>query len=149
MEATLPLTGSEYEEWGDPRSEEGLASMRMWCPYATLGRLPNGTSSASPRAPTVSHNRRMAATGTGATAVLVATALNDPRVPAWGTLKWVCRLRSRHEETNAPPVLFTTEGIRGHLVDDIVYYPRVARSEASLDHSATEYAFLFKALGMA
>mmetsp|Transcript_6058 Transcript_6058/g.22172 ORF Transcript_6058/g.22172 Transcript_6058/m.22172 type:complete len:121 (+) Transcript_6058:2308-2670(+) len=120
MEATLPLTGSEYEEWGDPRSEEGLASMRMWCPYATLGRLPNGT---------------------GATAVLVATALNDPRVPAWGTLKWVCRLRSRHEETNAPPVLFTTEGIRGHLVDDM--------SEASLDHSATEYAFLFKALGMA
>jgi oligopeptidase B len=87
LDPDLPLTVTEWEEWGDPRVAEAYAVMRSYSPYDNVR--------AQPYPP-----------------VLATTGLNDPRVQFWEPAKWVLRLRER--STSAAPVLLHAELGAGH-----------------------------------
>ena len=87
---TLPLTVTEWEEWGDPRDE----------PYATY------IASYSP------YDNTVPAAG-GYPAIFVTAGLNDPRVSYHEPAKWVARLRSVGAGVERPLVMKTEMGA-GH-----------------------------------
>lgn len=65
------LTAHEYSEWGNPTaSEKEFDCIRAYDPY---------------------HNVRE---GVAYPAIFASTASNDKRVPYWGPLKWVARMRA-------------------------------------------------------
>jgi len=69
LDASLPLTVGEYEEFGDPRQKEFYDYMKSYAPYE------NVTAQAYP-------------------AIFVTAGLNDPRVSYWEPAKWVAKLRA-------------------------------------------------------
>jgi len=69
LDATLPLTIAEYEEWGDPNQPEAFEYMLQYSPYDNLERK------AYP-------------------AMLVKTSLNDSQVMYWEPAKYVAKLRT-------------------------------------------------------
>jgi len=87
LDASLPLTITEWEEWGDPREPEAYARMKTYSPYD------NVSQQAYP-------------------AMLVTTGLNEPRVQYWEPAKWVAKLRT--ESTSAKPIVLRTEMGAGH-----------------------------------
>ncbi len=88
LDETLPLTVTEWEEWGDPLHDpEIYALMRSYSP------VDNVRSQAYP-------------------AILATAGLNDPRVSYWEPAKWVARLRSVN--TGSGPILLRTEMGAGH-----------------------------------
>jgi oligopeptidase B len=87
LDPSLPLTITEWEEWGDPRDPEAYARMKRYSPYD------NVRPQAYP-------------------AMLVTTGLNDPRVQFWEPAKWVAKLRAN--TTGSAPVLLRTELGAGH-----------------------------------
>jgi oligopeptidase B len=76
---TLPLTITEYEEWGNPLVAEQYAWMRPYSPYDNLARQAYPT-------------------------LLVKTSYNDSQVMYWEPAKYVARLRDLKRDDN--PVLF-------------------------------------------
>ena len=68
LDASLPLTVAEYEEWGNPNEPEAFAYMRSYSPYDNLKRG-------------------------GYPAMLVKTSLNDSQVMYWEPAKYVAKLR--------------------------------------------------------
>lgn len=84
---TLPLTVTEWEEWGDPRSEPYASVMLDYSPYD------NTTARDYP-------------------AIYVTAGLNDPRVSVHEPAKWVAKLRS--VGTGDRPVVFRCELGAGH-----------------------------------
>lgn len=84
---SLPLTVTEWEEWGDPRSEPHASYMLSYSPYD------NTTARAYP-------------------ALYVTAGLNDPRVAYHEPAKWVSRIRE--VRTNDAPLLLKTELGAGH-----------------------------------
>src|SRR5206468_1470536 len=84
---SLPLTVLEYEEWGDPNTEQGFGWIEAYSPYD------NVSTQAYPH-------------------VLATAGLNDPRVGFWEPAQWVQRLRER--TTGEAPVLLRTEMGAGH-----------------------------------
>jgi oligopeptidase B len=87
LDASLPLTVGEYEEWGDPEDPIAYAYMRGYSPYDNVARAVRP-------------------------ALFVTAGLNDQRVGYWEPAKWVARLRERGEGT--APVLLKTELGAGH-----------------------------------
>jgi oligopeptidase B len=87
VDASLPLTAGEWEEWGDPRRKEDYAYMLAYSPYDQL----------QPRA---------------YPAMLVTTAFNDSQVMYWEPAKYVARLRTL--KTDGNPVLLKTNMEAGH-----------------------------------
>jgi oligopeptidase B len=87
LDASLPLTVGEYEEWGNPEDAVTYAYMRSYSPYD------NVASGVRP-------------------ALFVTAGLNDQRVGYWEPAKWVARLRERGEGT--APVVLKTELGAGH-----------------------------------
>jgi oligopeptidase B len=87
LDASLPLTVTEWEEWGDPRDPAAYARMKSYSPYD------NVRAQAYP-------------------AMLVTTGLNDPRVQYWEPAKWVAKLRSL--STSGKPIVLRTEMGAGH-----------------------------------
>ena len=88
LDASLPLTVGEYEEWGNPNDPEAFRYMRSYSPYDNLGE---GTYPA----------------------MLVKTSLNDSQVMYWEPAKYVARLRTL--KTNADlPLLLHTNMEAGH-----------------------------------
>ncbi len=71
LDASLPLTVGEYEEWGNPADPEHFFVMREYSPY---------------------DNTREAEYPP----MLVTAGLNDPRVSYWEPAKWVARLREKN-----------------------------------------------------
>jgi oligopeptidase B len=70
LDETLPLTITEWEEWGDPVHDPAVYElMKSYSPYD------NVTAKAYP-------------------AMLVTGGLNDPRVQYWEPAKWVAKLRA-------------------------------------------------------
>jgi oligopeptidase B len=88
---SLPLTITEWDEWGDPRSEPWASYMLAYSPYD------NTTAGDPSQWP----------------AIYVTAGLNDPRVSYHEPAKWVAKLRSVGAGT-ARPVVLRTEMGAGH-----------------------------------
>ena len=84
---SLPLTVTEWEEWGDPRNEPFASYMLSYSPYD------NTSARAYP-------------------ALFVTAGLNDPRVAYHEPAKWVARIRD--VRTNDAPLVLRTEMGAGH-----------------------------------
>ena len=84
---TLPLTVTEWEEWGDPREEPFASYMRSYSPYD------NTVPADYP-------------------AMYVTAGLNDPRVSIHEPAKWVARLREVNRGSR--PIVMKTEMGAGH-----------------------------------
>jgi oligopeptidase B len=82
LDPDIPLTISEWDEWGDPRDPDDFACLRSYSPYDNppAGRRPD---------------------------LLVTGALHDPRVLVHEPAKWVARLRET--DTHDSTVLFRVE----------------------------------------
>jgi oligopeptidase B len=78
-DATLPLTVTEYEEWGNPAKAEEYAWMRAYSPYDNLEKK------AYP-------------------AMLVRSSYNDSQVMYWEPAKYVARMRAL--KTDQRPLYF-------------------------------------------
>jgi oligopeptidase B len=76
LDASLPLTVGEYEEWGNPLVEEDYFYMKKYCPYTNLERKAYPT-------------------------MLVKTGLNDSQVMYWEPAKYVAKLRTLKTDDNA------------------------------------------------
>ena len=87
LDASLPLTVGEYEEWGNPQIAEDYFFMKSYCPYTNVE-------------------------GKGYPAMLVKTGLNDSQVMYWEPAKYVAKLRTR--KTDANPLLFKINMGAGH-----------------------------------
>ena len=87
LDASLPLTVGEYEEWGNPHVKQHYQYMRQYSPYDNIARQ------AYP-------------------AMLVKTSLNDSQVMYWEPAKYVARLRAIR--TNTAPLLLVTNMGAGH-----------------------------------
>lgn len=84
---SLPLTITEYGEWGNPEEKTYFDYIKSYSPYE------NVVKAAYPP-------------------VLATAGLNDPRVSFWEPAKWVARLRD--EQTNTSPILLRTDLDTGH-----------------------------------
>jgi oligopeptidase B len=88
LDPSLPLTVTEWEEWGNPADDESIyRAMRAYGPYE------NVTPSLYP-------------------SVFATGGLSDPRVGFWEPAKWVQRLRAA--TTSGLPVLMWTDLGAGH-----------------------------------
>jgi len=87
LDASLPLTTSEYLEWGDPNVEADFRYMASYSPYDNVARAPYP-------------------------AMLVRVSLYDSQVPYWEGAKLVARLRDRSTSSN--PILLVTNFQAGH-----------------------------------
>jgi oligopeptidase B len=87
LDASLPLTVPEYEEWGNPNEEKYFNYMLSYSPYDNLN------SASYP-------------------AMLVKTSLQDSQVMYWEPAKYVAKLRTL--KTDANPLLLVTNMQAGH-----------------------------------
>jgi len=88
LDETLPLTVTEWEEWGNPVADPEIYKvMKSYAPYD------NVEAKDYP-------------------AMLVTGGLNDPRVSYWEPAKWVAKLRTTKTDDN--PLLLKTEMGAGH-----------------------------------
>jgi oligopeptidase B len=87
LDASLPLTVGEYEEWGNPQIAEDYFYIKNYCPYTNL------ESKAYP-------------------AMLVKTGLNDSQVMYWEPAKYVAKLRRLKTDSNL--LLFKINMGAGH-----------------------------------
>jgi oligopeptidase B len=88
LDPTLPLTISEYEEFGNPEEKQFYDYIRSYSPYENV----------EPREyPTM----------------LVTAGLNDPRVSYWEPAKWVAKLRAMKTDKNV--LLLKTNMGSGHF----------------------------------
>ncbi|MDP9105499.1 MAG: S9 family peptidase [Candidatus Eremiobacteraeota bacterium] len=87
LDASLPLTTSEYREWGNPNEAAAYAYMRTYSPYDNIA------ARAYPD-------------------VLVEVSLNDSQVPYWEGTKFAARLRAL--TTSGKPVLLKANLEAGH-----------------------------------
>jgi oligopeptidase B len=87
LDASLPLTAGEWEEWGDPHHQEAYDYMLSYSPYDQLQARDYP-------------------------AMLVTTALNDSQVMYWEPAKYVARLRALKTDKN--PLLLKTSMDAGH-----------------------------------
>jgi oligopeptidase B len=87
LDASLPLTVGEFEEWGNPRIAEQYRYMRQYSPYDVLTRR------AYP-------------------SIIVTTSFNDSQVMYWEPAKYVARLRTLKTDEN--PLVFAVNMGAGH-----------------------------------
>ncbi|HEY4959585.1 MAG TPA: S9 family peptidase [Terriglobales bacterium] len=87
LDASLPLTVPEYEEWGNPNTEPAFDYMLSYSPYDNLARKDYPTT-------------------------LVRTSFDDSQVMYWEPAKYVAKLRTLKTDQN--PLLFYTNMHGGH-----------------------------------
>ncbi|MGA1417090.1 MAG: S9 family peptidase [Gemmatimonadaceae bacterium] len=87
LDASIPLTAQEWEQWGNPQQAEEYRYMRGYSPYD------NVEAKAYPR-------------------MLVTSGLNDSRVGYFEPTKWVAKLRAT--KTDANPLLLKMHMGAGH-----------------------------------
>lgn len=87
LDATIPLTVIEYDEWGNPNVEEYYHYMNSYSPYDNIGdyEYPN---------------------------MLIQSSLNDTRVQYWEGTKWAAKLRAHNQSDNR--LLLKTNMGAGH-----------------------------------
>jgi oligopeptidase B len=87
LDASLPLTTSEYIEWGNPNEKEAYKYMKTYSPYDNVRKQDYP-------------------------AMLIRTSLNDSQVPYWEGAKWAAKLRSTKTDRNL--LLLKTNMGAGH-----------------------------------
>jgi oligopeptidase B len=87
LDASLPLTAGEWEEWGNPHVKEPYEYMKTYCPYT------NVEAKAYP-------------------VMLVKTSFNDSQVMYWEPAKYVAKLRALKIDDNV--LLLKTNMEAGH-----------------------------------
>jgi oligopeptidase B len=87
LDASIPLTVIEYEEWGNPNEKSFYEYMRQYSPYENVAKK------AYPH-------------------LLITAGLNDPRVQFWEPAKWTARLRTLKTDRNT--LLLKTNMDAGH-----------------------------------
>jgi oligopeptidase B len=87
MDASIPLTAQEWQQWGDPHLADQYTYMRSYSPYDNVERK------AYPW-------------------LLVTTSLNDSQVGYWEPAKWVAKLRAMKTDSN--PLLLKVNMAGGH-----------------------------------
>jgi len=87
LDASLPLTVGEYEEWGNPQIAEDYFYMKSYCPYTNLERKSYPV-------------------------ILAKTGLNDSQVMYWEVAKYVAKLRALKSDPN--PLLLKINMGAGH-----------------------------------
>ena len=87
LDASLPLTVIEYDEWGNPSDPEAYAYIRSYSPYDNV------------EAKDYPH-------------MLITAGLNDPRVAYWEPAKWTAKLRATKTDQNR--LLLRTNMDAGH-----------------------------------
>ncbi len=87
IDPTIPLTVTEWEEWGNPKDKQYYEYMKSYSPYDNVGkkRYPH---------------------------MLVTSGLNDPRVAYWEPAKWTAKLRATKTDQNV--LLLKTNLGAGH-----------------------------------
>ena len=87
LDASIPLTVIEYEEWGDPHDKTYFDYMLSYSPYdnVKVQDYPN---------------------------MLITAGLNDPRVQYWEPAKWTAKLRAMRTDDNR--LLLKTNMGAGH-----------------------------------
>ena len=87
LDATLPLTVIEYDEWGNPNDAAAYHYIRSYSPYDNIAaqRYPH---------------------------MLVTAGFNDPRVAYWEPAKWTAKLRATKTDSNR--LLLRTNMGAGH-----------------------------------
>ena len=87
LDEEIPLTASEWEEWGDPREKDFYDYMLSYSPYDQVSAqdYPN---------------------------ILVTTGLHDSQVQYWEPAKWVARLRELKTDDNI--LVLKTNMAAGH-----------------------------------
>jgi oligopeptidase B len=75
LDAEIPLTSGEWDEWGDPSDKEYYDYMKSYSPYDNVQKMdyPN---------------------------ILVTTSLSDSQVQYWEPAKWVAKLREFKTDDN-------------------------------------------------
>jgi oligopeptidase B len=87
LDASLPLTVGEFEEWGNPQIAEDYFYMKSYCPYTNLERKVYP-------------------------AILAKTGLNDSQVMYWEPAKYVAKMRTLKTDSN--PLLLKINMGAGH-----------------------------------
>lgn len=87
LDASIPLTTGEYEEWGDPADKDVYFRLKSYSPYD------NVEAKAYPH-------------------LLVTTGLHDSQVQYWEPAKWVAKLREL--KTDNTLLLLETDMSAGH-----------------------------------
>jgi oligopeptidase B len=87
LDASLPLTVPEYEEWGNPNEKEAFEYMLRYSPYDNLQARDYPS-------------------------ILVKTSLYDSQVMYWEPAKYVAKLRTLKKDSN--PLLLNTNMTAGH-----------------------------------
>ena len=87
LDATLPLTTSEYIEWGNPNEKPAYEYMKTYSPYDNVAKK-------------------------NYPATLVKVSLNDSQVPYWEGAKLVAKLRAMKTDSN--PLLLKVNFGAGH-----------------------------------
>ena len=87
LDASLPLTTSEYLEWGNPNEKAAFDYMMKYSPYDNIKAVQYP-------------------------AMLVQISLNDSQVPYWEGAKFVAKLRATKTDQN--PLLLKTNMGAGH-----------------------------------
>lgn len=87
LDASLPLTIPEYEEWGNPNEKAAYDYMLQYSPYDNLKKV-------------------------GYPAMLVKTSFNDSQVMYWEPAKYVAKLRTIKQDNH--PLLLKTNMAAGH-----------------------------------
>ena len=87
LDASLPLTTSEYLEWGNPNIKKEYDYIKTYSPYDNIAARPYP-------------------------AMLVKVSLNDSQVPYWEGTKFVAKLREMKTDTN--PLLLKVNMGAGH-----------------------------------
>jgi len=87
LDASLPLTTSEYIEWGNPNEKPAYDYMKKYSPYDNVRKA-------------------------NYPAMLVKVSLNDSQVPYWEGAKFVAKIREMKTDHN--PLLLKTNMGAGH-----------------------------------
>ncbi|HTG86518.1 MAG TPA: S9 family peptidase [Pyrinomonadaceae bacterium] len=87
LDASLPLTTSEYIEWGNPNEKPAFEYMKKYSPYDNVGKK-------------------------NYPATLVKVSVNDSQVPYWEGAKLVAKMRTMKTDNN--PLLLKVNFGAGH-----------------------------------
>jgi oligopeptidase B len=75
LDPSLPMTVTEYEEWGNPRDSIYYEYIKSYSPYDNVEKKPYPN-------------------------LLITGGLNDPRVGFWEPTKWAAKLRAQKTDNN-------------------------------------------------